>query len=139
MSSELLNAIKVSAMGMRAQGERVRVITENVANADTGATAPGETPYTRKTISFKNTLDRELGVDLVQVGSVGIDTKTPYEKKYMPGHPGADANGYVEMPNVNMMIEMMDIREAQRGYEANLSMIEQARSMIGRTIDLLRT
>lgn len=139
MSSELMNAIQVSSMGMRAQGERVRVITENVANADTAATAPGEKPYTRKTITFKDTLDKSSGIDLVSVKDVGEDTKTPYIMKYMPDHPGADKNGYVQMPNINMMVEMMDVREAQRSYEANLNMIDQARGMINRTIDLLRS
>lgn len=138
MSNELMNAIQVSAKGMRAQGERVRVITENVANAETGATAPGEKPYTRKTITFQNTLDKELGIDLVSVKDISQDQKSPYITKYMPDHPGANENGYVEMPNVNMLVEMMDVREAQRSYEANLGMIEQARSMINRTIDLLR-
>lgn len=138
MSNELMNAIQVSAYGLRAQGERVRVITENVANADTAATAPGEKPYTRKIITFQNHMDKASGVDLVKVKGVTEDQDAQYVRKYMPDHPGADKDGYVEMPNVNMLVEMMDVREAQRSYEANLSMIEQAKAMIGRTIDLLR-
>lgn len=136
--NELMNSMSISAMGMKAQGERVRVITENVANADTAALAPGEDPYARQIITFKNVLDRETGVDMVKVDRIQEDHKTEFPLKYMPGHPGADENGYVRMPNVNMLIEVMDVREAQRSYEANLSMVEQARSMIGRTIDLLR-
>lgn len=138
MTSEILNAMKISAMGMKAQGTRLRVITENIANADTAGLKPGEDPYRRKIISFKNEMDKTQGVDLVRVDSVKPDMKTPFIDKYLPGHPAADANGYVKMPNVNTLIEVMDVREAQRSYEANLGMIEQARSLMMRTIDLLR-
>lgn len=137
MNSEILTAMKISASGMKAQGERIRVITENVANADTAAGTPGEAPYRRQTVTFKNVMDRELDSRLVEVDRVNQDFKTPFATKYMPDHPGADENGYVQMPNVNTLIEMMDIREAQRSYEANLGMIEQARTMMGKTIDLL--
>ncbi len=138
MNSELYNAMHISATGMRAQGTRVRVVTENVANADTTGDTPGADPYVRQTIRFKNELERELGVRSVKVDEIGTDRKTPFPEKYIPDHPAADERGYVKMPNVNMLIELMDVREAQRSYEANLGMIEQARSMILRTIDLLR-
>lgn len=138
MSSELLNAMMISASGMRAQGTRVRVVTENVANADTTGKTPGSDPYVRQTIEFKNVLDREMGARKVKVDRIGKDGKTPFPLKYMPSHPAADARGYVKMPNVNSLIEIMDVREAQRSYEANLGMIEQTRNMIMRTIDLLR-
>lgn len=138
MSSNLLDSISISAMGMRAQGTRIRVVTENVANANTTGTAPGADPYTRQTISFANELDKSLGVKTVQVDKIGEDNETPFPIRYKPEHPAADENGYVKMPNVNMLTEMMDIREAQRSYEANLGMIDQARTMISRTIDLLR-
>lgn len=137
--NELMNSMAISAMGMKAQGERVRVITENVANADTAALRPNEDPYARQIITFKNVLDREAGVNKVQVDRITEDKKTPFPVKFMPDHPGADENGYVRMPNVNMLIEVMDVKEAQRSYEANLGMIEQARGMIQRTIDLLRS
>lgn len=137
--NELMNSMAISAMGMKAQGERVRVITENVANADTAALRPNEDPYARQIIIFKNVLDREAGVNKVQVDRITEDKKTPFPVKFMPDHPGADENGYVRMPNVNMLIEVMDVKEAQRSYEANLGMIEQARGMIQRTIDLLRS
>ena len=123
---------------MCAQGERIRVITENVANADTAAGTPNEEPYRRQIITFKNEMDRNLDARLVKVDDIDQDFKTPFPTKYMPDHPGADENGYVRMPNVNTLIEMMDIREAQRSYEANLGMIEQSRGMMMRTIDLLR-
>ncbi|MCK6418474.1 MAG: flagellar basal body rod protein FlgC [Alphaproteobacteria bacterium] len=137
MSSDILNAMTISAMGMKAQGTRLRVISENVANADTTGTKPGEDPYRRKTITFKNVLDRENDMRLVKVDKIGADTK-PFELKYNPSHPAANEEGYVKMPNVNTLIEVMDVREAQRSYEANLGLIDQSRSMAMRTIDLLR-
>jgi flagellar basal-body rod protein FlgC len=123
---------------MKAQSTRIRVISENLANADTAAARPGENPYTRKTITFKNTMDREIGANTVEVSKIKDDTKRPYPVKYMPDHPGADANGYVKTPNVDTLVEMMDMREAQRSYEANLGMMDQSRAMINRTIDLMR-
>lgn len=139
MSSDILNAMMISAHGMKAQGARIRVISENVANADTTGKAPGEDPYMRQTISFKNNLDREMGIRLVEVDNIGRDEDKPFSLKYIPDHPAANEDGYVKMPNVNTMLEMMDIREAQRSYEANLGMIEQSRGMVSRTIDLLRS
>lgn len=138
MSSDIFSAMQISASGMRVQGTRVRVISENIANADTTGTTPGSDPYKRQTISFKNELDKQSGMRLVSVDKIGVDSKTPFSLRYMPDHPAADKDGYVKMPNVNMLVEMMDIREAQRSYEANLGMIEQAKSMLARTIDLLR-
>lgn len=138
MSNDVFNAMRISSHGMKAQGARIRVITENVANSDTAGLTPGADPYRRQTISFKNELDRKAGIKLVNVDDISTDKKTAFKLKYIPDHPAADAEGYVKMPNVNTLIEMMDIREAQRSYEANLGMIEQARSMITRTIDLLR-
>jgi len=134
---QIMNAIGISASGMHAQGDRLRVISENIANADTAATAPGEDPYRRKTILFKNVMDKELGADIVETGKISEDTSTPFRLKFMPDHPGADENGYVKMPNINTLIEVMDMREAQRSYEANLGMIQIAKSMLGRTLDLL--
>lgn len=136
--SELYNAISISSHGMKAQSTRVRVISENLANSDTAAARPGENPYTRKTITFKNVMDRDLGAHTVEVSKIRDDTKRPYPVKYMPDHPGADAAGYVKMPNVNTIVEMTDMREAQRSYEANLGILDQSRSMVNRTIDLLR-
>lgn len=138
MDADLLTAIKVSASGMRAQGTRVRVITENIANANTAGETPGADPYRRQTISFKDELDRTNGARMVEVNRIGVDRNADFTLQYMPDHPAADETGYVKMPNVNTMVEMMDVREAQRSYEANLGMIEQSRTMIMRTIDLLR-
>ncbi|PCI56070.1 MAG: flagellar basal body rod protein FlgC [Alphaproteobacteria bacterium] len=138
MSGDIANALMASANGMRVQGARIRVISENIANADTTGLTPGSDPYERQTISFKNHLDREMGVSLVEVNKISVDSNTPFTLQYNPDHPAANTDGYVKMPNVNTMLEMMDAKEAQRSYEANLGMIEQSRAMISRTIDLLR-
>lgn len=135
---QIINAIGISASGMHAQGDRLRVIAENIANADTAATQPNEDPFRRKTVLFKNVMDKELGAQTVQAAKIGEDKSTPFRLKFMPDHPGADENGYVKLPNINTLIEVMDMREAQRSYEANLGMIEIARGMLGRTLDLLR-
>jgi flagellar basal-body rod protein FlgC len=134
---DLMESLMISAAGMRAQGQRLRVVAENLANADSVAEVPGGDPYRRKTISFKNQLDRELGMETVQVSKVGEDP-SDFRMKYDPGNPAADGKGYVKLPNVNSLIEMSDMREAQRSYEANLKAIEVARSMLQRTIDLIR-
>ncbi len=138
MSSEILNSMHISAMGMRAQGARIRMITENVANAETTGTTPGSDPYRRQTITFKNEMDKERGVRLVEVDDIGKDFKTPFIEQYNPAHPASNEAGYVKMPNINPLVEIMDVREAQRSYEANLGMIEQSKTMVLRTIDLLR-
>jgi flagellar basal-body rod protein FlgC len=134
---DLMESLMISAAGMRVQGQRLRVVAENLANADSVSEVPGGDPYRRKTISFKNALDRELGMETVQVGKVGVDP-SDFRMKYEPGNPAADAKGYVKLPNVNSLIEMTDMREAQRSYEANLRAIEVARTMLQRTIDLIR-
>ena len=136
--SDLFSTLSISASGMKAQGARIKVIAENIANADTAATTPNGTPYTRKTITFKNVLDRKLGADRVEVSKIGQDTSKPYPTKYMPDHPGADANGYVKVPNIDPLIETMDMHEAQRSYQANLGMIDQTRTMYSQTVDILR-
>lgn len=135
---EIMNSIAIAASGMHAQGDRLRVISQNIANADTAATMPGEDPYRRKTIVFKNVMDKEIGAQIVKNGGIKEDMKSQFKLRFQPDHPGADANGYVRLPNINTLIETMDMREAQRSYEANLGMIEIAKSMMGRTLDLLR-
>jgi flagellar basal-body rod protein FlgC len=138
MADEMFGALSISAHGMKAQSERTRVISENIANANTAANMPNEEPYSRKLITFANEMDRQEGMRLVKVKDIADDTRTEFPMKYMPDHPGANAAGYVKMPNVNMVIEMSDMREAQRSYEANLGMIDQTRNMMSRTIDMLR-
>lgn len=136
--SDLYNALNISTHGMKAQSARIKVISENVANADTAGLKPGDDPYIRKTVTFKNELDRQSGADLVEVDKISQDKKTPFIEKYLPDHPGADANGMVKMPNINTLVELMDMREAQRSYEANLGMVEQSKNMVNQTIDLMR-
>lgn len=133
---DLLKTIRISAAGMRAQGSRLRVISENVANASSLPQSPGDLPYRRKVITFKNTLDRATGLNMVRVAKV-IDDKSEFTKSFNPNHPAADADGYVQTPNVNTMLEMMDMREAQRSYEANMSVIKSSKSMLAATINIL--
>ena len=134
---DLFKALKISAAGMKAQGVRLRVIAENLANADSVAPEPGGEPYRRKVITFKNVLDRTFGVRKVEINKITVD-RSDFKTKYDPTHPSADADGYVLTPNVNTMVEMMDMREAQRSYSANLSVIEASKTMLMRTIDILR-
>ncbi len=135
--SDLKSSINIAASGMKVQTQRIKVVAENIANADSVASTPGGEPYRRKTISFKNILDKELGVNLVKVDKVGVDS-SPFKKAYIPGHPAADADGYVLKPNVNSMIESLDLKEAQRSYEANLATIEITKTMLSQTLELLR-
>ncbi len=134
---DLMRSIFGSASAMKAQGQRMEVIAENIANADSLGQRPGERPYQRKTVVFRNLLDRSLGVNTVHVQKVDVD-RTDFPKRFEPGHPAADNDGYVLLPNVNALVEMMDMREAQRSYEANLSMVETAKTMLIKTIDVLR-
>lgn len=135
---DLYTSMDISASGMKAQTARIRVISENIANSDSTATSPNELPYRRQTITFGNVLDRNLGVDLVNVKSVGVDP-SQFPTKYDPGNPAADAAGYVKMPNVNVLIENVDLRQAQRSYEADLNVLDAAKSMISKTLDLLKS
>ena len=137
MADELISSLRISAAGMRAQGTRLRVIAENIANANSLPTEPGGQPYQRKLVSFKNQLDKELGLETVRVRKV-IPDRSEFARRFDPSHPAADADGYVLAPNVNILIEMMDMREAQRSYEANLSVIKMTRELAARTIELLR-
>lgn len=137
-ADDMWKTMTISAHGMKAQGERSRVISENIANAGTAALTPNAKPYTRKIITFQNKMDKEAGTNLVGVKDIKDDVKEEYPLKYMPDHPGADAAGYVKMPNVSMVVELTDMREAQRSYEANLGMMDQSKMMAQRTIDLLR-
>jgi flagellar basal-body rod protein FlgC len=134
---DLVKAMAMAAKGMKAQGVRMKVISENLANADTTPSAPGQDPYRRQVVTFKNELDRSEGVRNVEVDRVEAD-KSDFLIKYAPNHPAADEMGYIRTPNVNTLVEMMDMREAQRSYEANLGVIEMSRAMLMRMVDLLR-
>jgi len=134
---DLKSSMFVSASGMKAQGERIKLISQNIANSDSTAQTPGGEPFRRKVLTFKNYLDRGVDARVVKVDKIGSD-KSDFELKYDPGHPAANADGFVMMPNVNTMIEMADMREAQRSYEANLSVIDISRTLMMRTIQILR-
>lgn len=130
-------SLATATSGLLAQSERLRVVAENLANQQSTGTAPGADPYRRKTISFRAELDRDLGVSLVKVRDVSADP-SPFPTEHDPGHPAADGNGMVKLPNVNMLVEMADMREANRSYEANLQMLKQAREIIDMTIGLIK-
>jgi flagellar basal-body rod protein FlgC len=130
--------LKISAAGMDAQTLRMRMVAENMANADVAPNRPGEDPYRRKMLSFRNVMDRESGVRTLRADRIVLD-KRPFQTRYEPSNPSADGAGSVKVPNVNSIIESMDMRQAQRSYEANLGVIEVAKNMISRTIDILRS
>ena len=134
---DLTKALNLSAAGLRAQGTRIRVIAENVANAESTAAGPNDLPYQRKLVTFENVLDRELDVRMVRVKNITVDG-SDFGRRFEPDHPAADADGYVLTPNVRILLEMADMREAQRGYEANLQVIRASRNMLQKTIDILR-
>lgn len=135
--SNLSISADIAVSGMKAQSERLRVISENLANAESVGIRPGEDPYRRQVVTFKNYVDKETGAEMVKVNKI-VKDESPFEKKYAPNHPAADAHGYVSMPNVNPLIEMMDMKEAQRSYEANLSMVQTARDMNSKVLDILK-
>lgn len=134
---DFLKTMTIAASGLRAQAGRMRIISENIANADSTPATSGADPYRRKIATFQNELDRSIGARVVEMGKVATDT-SDFRLKYEPGHPSADANGNVKYPNVNSLIEMTDMREAQRSYEANINVISATRRMIQRTLDILR-
>ncbi len=134
---DFLKSIAIAASGLRAQAGRMRVISENLANADSAAPRAGADPYRRKIPTFRSEVDRALEANVVGLGRIRTDP-SEFRSKHEPGHPAADANGYVKYPNVNSLIETTDMREAQRSYEANLNVIGATRRMIQKTIEILR-
>ena len=138
MSDPMKVAIKVAASGIEAQSRRLLVVSENLANMHSTGKTPGADPYARKTVSFAAELDEAYGARMVKIDRVERD-RAPFRVEHDPGHPAADANGYVKLPNVDMLVELADMREANRSYEANLQVVKQARSMISMTLDLLRS
>jgi flagellar basal-body rod protein FlgC len=134
---DFLKSMAIAASGLRAQAGRMRVISENIANADSTATQAGADPFRRKIPTFRSDLDRALDARTVALGRMRTDP-TAFRLKYEPGHPSADANGNVKYPNVNPLVEMTDMREAQRSYEANINVISATRRMIQRTLDILK-
>jgi flagellar basal-body rod protein FlgC len=133
----LTAASRIAGSGLEAQSQRLRVVSENLANAQSTANVAGGAPYQRKTISFSSMLDRASGTPLVHVDSIERDQQA-FPLEFNPGNPAADEAGYVKMPNVNVLIEMADMREANRSYDANLQVIKQVRDLVSATIDLMR-
>jgi flagellar basal-body rod protein FlgC len=134
---DLDRALRISAAGMAAQATRLRVVAENLANRDSTGESPGADPYRRRTVTFANHMDSQMGVETVAVARVAPQ-EGEFPTRYEPGHPAADAEGYVKTPNVDSLIEVMDMREAQRSYSANLSVLETTRAMLTRAIESLR-
>ena len=137
MSNQITDIFTISTSALKAQNQRMKVIAENVANANTTASAPGQKPYQRQVITFKNEFDKSLGAYKVKVAGVRPDN-TEFIKKYDPSHPAADPQGYVLQPNVNPLVETMDMSEASRSYQANLDVIAASRTMIIKTIGMLQ-
>jgi flagellar basal-body rod protein FlgC len=135
--SDFLASLRIAATGLQAQNARMRIIAENIANADSAGKTPEEDPYRRRIPTFEAVMDREIGGRVVEMGRVALDS-SEFQSRYEPGHPAADANGYVRYPNVNSLIETVDMRSAQRSYEANLNVVTVTRSMLGRTLDILK-
>lgn len=134
---DFIKSIAIAASGLRAQAGRMRVIAENIANADSTTHNAGAEPYRRKVPTFRSEMDRELDARVVKLGRLQTD-QSAFTTKHMPGHPAADASGHVKYPNVNPLVEMTDMREAQRSYEANINVIGATRRMLQRTIDILK-
>jgi flagellar basal-body rod protein FlgC len=130
-------SIEIATSGLEAHSTRLRVISENLANAESTAATPGANPYSRKVVTFEDEVDRTTGVDLVKVRSIGID-QSPFQVEYDPGNPAADSRGFVKLPNVNLISEMADMREANRSYTANVQVVKQGRDLYTMTIDLLK-
>ncbi len=135
---ELSKAVTIAASAMRAQGTRMRVISENLANANSTATEPGGDPYRRQLISFKGEIDKSTGAMQLAVDKIVRD-QAEFVVEYEPNHPAANEAGYVKRSNVNTLVELIDMKEAQRSYEANVSVIDVTKSMVKRTVDLLKS
>jgi len=134
---DLTKAMMISASGMKVQNIRMRIIAENLANQDSVASGPDQDPYRRKSLTFTNVLDRETGLNKVEVKSVLYD-QSEFGMRYDPGHPAADEIGYIKTTNVNGLVELMDMKQAQRSYESNLNAMDVSKNIILRTVDLLR-
>ena len=134
---DLARSMKIAVAGLNAQATRLKTVSENLANANSTATEPGGLPYRRKVVTFTNVLDRALDAELVKVDKVE-EAGGDFQRRYDPSHPAADKDGYVLTPNVNPLLELTDMREAQRSYQANLNVIDAAKTLISRTLDLLR-
>ena len=137
MIDALQASLKIAGSGLEAQSTRLRIIAQNIANSQSTASTAGGDPYARQTVSFDDTLDRQSGVEMVRVKNIGVDA-SPFRLQHDPGNPAADADGYVKTPNVDVLIELDDMREANRTYEANLQVAKQSADMLTQTVALLK-
>lgn len=133
----LVSSMSIAGAGLEAQSARIRVVAENLANAQSSGRTPGAAAYRRKTISFEQVLDQSTGAHFVRAGAIGRDPSA-FPLEHQPSHPAADARGYVKMPNVNPLVELTDMCQANRAYEANLQVISMSKRMLSMSIDLLR-
>lgn len=133
---DLTTSLTIAASGMRAQSTRMRVISENIANADSTATTPGGDPYRRRIPTMSSDFDRALDATMVEAHKP-VPDESDFRRQYEPGNPAADKDGYVKLPNVNMLVEIMDMREAQKSYEADIDVMDASKTMLSRTVDLL--
>jgi flagellar basal-body rod protein FlgC len=137
MPDPLQTALRIAASGLQAQSMRLRVVSENIANAQSTGRTPGAEPYSRQTVSFESEMDRTLGANVVEVKSIGVDS-TPFKLERDPGNPAADENGMVKMPNVDVLVELADMREANRSYEADLQVAKQSADMLNTAVSLMK-
>jgi flagellar basal-body rod protein FlgC len=137
MIDPLSASLKIAGSGIRAQSARLKVISENIANSNSTGSTPGADPFARKTVTFENEMNRAAGLELTRVKKVGVDP-APFRLEHNPGHPAADANGNVKMPNVDILVETADMRDATRAYEANLQIVKQSRDLVSMMLDLLK-
>ena len=137
MQDPLQASLRIAASGLQAQSMRLRVVSENIANAQSAGSSAGANPYSRKTVSFESQVDRASGANLVEVKAIGLD-RTPFKLERDPGNPAADENGMVKMPNVDILVELADMREANRSYEANLQVAKQSADMLNQTVALMK-
>jgi flagellar basal-body rod protein FlgC len=137
MQDSLQTALRIAASGLQAQSTRLRIVSQNIANAQSTGSASGADPYARQTVSFESEMDRTLGANVVAVKSIGVDP-APFKLEQDPGNPAADEGGMVKMPNVDVLKELADMREANRSYEANLQVAKQSADMLNTTISLMK-
>jgi flagellar basal-body rod protein FlgC len=137
MIDPLSASVKIAGSGIRAQSARLKIISENIANANSTGSTPGSDPFARKTVTFENEMNRAEGTHMTRVKKIDTDS-APFRLEHNPGHPAADANGNVKMPNVDILVETADMRDATRAYEANLQIVKQSREMVSMTLDLLK-
>ncbi len=137
MQDPLQASLRIAASGLQAQSMRLRVVSENIANAQSAGSSAGANPYSRRTVSFESQVDRASGANLVEVKAIGLD-RTPFKLERDPGNPAADENGMVKMPNVDILVELADMREANRSYEANLQVAKQSADMLNQTVALMK-